>query len=67
MKRNTNAIIRDFAKLKWWQIALISLVASVLGGLSSGVPSKKERKLYNEELQQAPWGHRDGYLDLHGR
>ncbi len=42
-------------KLKWWQIALISIAVSALGGLS-GLKSKKEqRKIYNDKLKQAPW------------
>src|SRR6478735_63954 len=42
-------------KLNWWQLALASLVVSAIGGLSSGKPNKKERKLYEKELAQAPW------------
>jgi tryptophan-rich sensory protein len=41
-------------QLKWWQIALISIAVSALGGLS-GLRSSKERKLYGKELKQAPW------------
>ena len=42
-------------KLKWWQIALLSFAVSALGGLSSMRPHKKERKLYDKDLKQAPW------------
>jgi tryptophan-rich sensory protein len=55
MKPNTTVIIKKGLELKWWHIALISVAVSAIGGLSSGIPSKKERKLYNEELKQAPW------------
>jgi benzodiazapine receptor len=42
-------------KLNWWQLALASIVVSAIGGLSSGKPNKKERKLYEKDLKQAPW------------
>jgi benzodiazapine receptor len=42
-------------KLSWWQIVLTSIVVSAIGGLSSGKPNSKERKLYEKELTQAPW------------
>ena len=42
-------------KLKGWQIGLISLAVTVLGGLSSLMSAKKEKKLYNVQLKQAPW------------
>ena len=41
--------------LKWWQIALLSIAVSALGGLSSRKTKKQEKQLYNEELKQAPW------------
>ena len=42
-------------KLKWWQLALVSVALSILGGLSGGnISSKKERRYYNK-LKQAPW------------
>ena len=44
-----------YANLKWWQIALLSAATSAIGGLASGLPHKKERKLYNVQLKQAPW------------
>lgn len=44
-----------FAKLKWWQIALVSVVVSALGGLASLQSSKKNRTVYNKKLKQAPW------------
>ena len=47
--------MKKFSKLKWWQIALLSIVVSAIGGLASGQEHKKERKLYNRELEQAPW------------
>ncbi|WP_423147805.1 tryptophan-rich sensory protein [Rubrolithibacter danxiaensis] len=47
--------LKPYAKLTWWQIALISIAASAIGGLVSRRSSKKERKVYNEELEQAPW------------
>lgn len=42
-------------KLKWWQVALISVVVSALGSLSALMPSKKQKKVYTKELEQAPW------------
>ncbi|MEO8819527.1 MAG: TspO/MBR family protein [Ginsengibacter sp.] len=48
-------MIKKFSKLKWWQIALLSIVVSAIGGLSSGLPNKKEIELYTDELDQAPW------------
>lgn len=41
--------------LKWWQVALISIVVSALGTLSGGNPSKKKTKIYTKMLKQAPW------------
>ncbi len=55
MKVNMTKAIEKVGKLKWWHIALISLTLSALAGLSSGLPSKKERKLYDTDLKQAPW------------
>ena len=42
-------------KLSWWQVALASVALSAIGGLSSGKPNNKERRLYEKELKQAPW------------
>ncbi|MBE7173567.1 MAG: tryptophan-rich sensory protein [Williamsia sp.] len=42
-------------KLNWWQIALISMGVSLLGKLSTGGSRKKEQRLYNVQLKQAPW------------
>ncbi len=44
-----------YSKLRWWQIALIAAGVSVLGGLSSLMSHKDEKKLYNKKLKQAPW------------
>ena len=44
-----------FIRLNWWQLGLLSVAVSVLGGLSSFRSHKKERKLYNKQLKQAPW------------
>lgn len=44
-----------FSNLKWWQIALLSIAASALGGLASFTTHKKDKKLYDKELKQAPW------------
>jgi len=44
-----------FSRLKWWQLALVSIAASALGGLSSMRSGKKERALYNKKLKQSPW------------
>jgi benzodiazapine receptor len=46
---------RKPTKLKWWQVALISIAVSAIGGLSSLMSAKKEQKLYNKKLKQAPW------------
>lgn len=42
-------------RLPWWQIALISAGVSLLGRLSGGKTKKAEQKLYNVQLEQAPW------------
>jgi len=42
-------------KLKWWQVALISIAVSALGGLSGLRSSKQQKKIYNSKLKQAPW------------
>ncbi len=42
-------------KLKWWQVALISVAVSTLGGLSALMSSKKQKKVYNTQFKQAPW------------
>ena len=42
-------------KLRWWQVALIAIAVSALGSLSAIMPSKKQKKLYNNKLEQAPW------------
>jgi len=47
-------IINKFSKLKWWQIALVSVAASAIGGLASMQSHKRERKTY-KDLKQAPW------------
>ncbi|MEO5893931.1 MAG: TspO/MBR family protein [Ferruginibacter sp.] len=48
-------ITRKFSGLRWWEIALISVIASAVGGLASGLSSVKEKKVYNKKLLQAPW------------
>ena len=40
--------------LKWWQVGLIAVGVSFLGGLSS-ISAGEEQKLYAQELKQAPW------------
>ena len=42
-------------QLKWWQLALISVAVSALGALSGTRSNKKDRKVYDKELKQAPW------------
>ena len=42
-------------EIKWWQVALATIVVSVLGALSTGVTKKSQRKLYKHQLKQAPW------------
>lgn len=41
--------------LNWWQVGLITLGVSLLGGLSAIMSRNKQRKLYTQELKQAPW------------
>jgi len=48
-------LIKKYTALKWWQVALLSIVVSAIGGLASGLSSNKEKKLYNKKLKQAPW------------
>ena len=43
------------SNLKWWQVALISVAVSALGSLSALMSSKKQKKLYTDKLEQAPW------------
>ena len=48
--------VQDFSdKLNWWQVGLITVAVSFLGGLSAIMSRKKQRKLYTTELKQAPW------------
>lgn len=42
-------------EIKWWQVALATVVVSLLGALSTGVTKKSQRKLYKQKLVQAPW------------
>lgn len=42
-------------EIKWWQIALATIVVSVLGALSTGTSKRLERNLYQKKLKQAPW------------
>jgi benzodiazapine receptor len=42
-------------EIKWWQVALTTIVVSVLGALSTGNTKKNQRKLYNRKMKQAPW------------
>jgi len=42
-------------EIKWWQVALATIVVSALGALSTGVGKRNQRKLYNHKLKQAPW------------
>src|ERR1700712_4339158 len=44
-----------FAKLKWWQIALVSIAVSAIGGLASMQSHKKNIGEYEDKLKQAPW------------
>lgn len=55
MEVNVNESSGPARRLKWWQIALLSIAVSALGGLSGRRSKKQERKLYNKELKQAPW------------
>lgn len=48
-------MIESFKRLNWWQLALLSVAVSAIGGLASGRKKKKERKVYDVELKQAPW------------
>jgi tryptophan-rich sensory protein len=52
---NDDVMIESFKKLNWWQLALLSIAVSAIGGLASGRRKKKERKVYDVELKQAPW------------
>lgn len=48
-------ITKKFTKLTWWEVGLLSLAASFVGGLSSLMSHKNETKLYTKTLIQAPW------------
>lgn len=53
MKSISNLQSRS-ARLKWWQIAMISVVVSFLGKLTGG-NDNNQQKLYTKKLKQAPW------------
>lgn len=42
-------------EIKWWQVVAATIIVSALGALSTGLSKKKERKLYESKLKQAPW------------
>ena len=42
-------------QIKCWQVALATIVVSVLGAFPTGITKKNERKLYEQKLKQAPW------------
>lgn len=42
-------------EIKWWQVALATVLVSVLGALSTGVSRRRGRRLYDKKLAQAPW------------
>jgi translocator protein len=44
-----------FSKLNWWQIGLVSVAVSVIGGLASMQTHKQNRKTYDIKLKQTPW------------
>jgi translocator protein len=43
------------AKLKWWQVGLLSVAISFLGKLAGGISSNTEIDIYTKKLKQAPW------------
>jgi benzodiazapine receptor len=43
-----------YKEIKWWQVALATIVVSALGALTTG-NKKADRKLYEKKLKQAPW------------
>lgn len=52
---NTDKLLYKGSRLKWWQLALISVAVSALGALSGTRSHRKDRKVYDKELKQAPW------------
>jgi len=42
-------------KLKWWQMALLSVAVSILGKIAGGKSSEDEETVYREKFNQAPW------------
>lgn len=56
--RVNTAITKDFPdkikRLRWWQLALLSLAISSLGALSGGADQRSQRKVYRRS-KQAPW------------
>ncbi len=48
-------VSKKFIKLTWWEIGMLAVAVSFVGGLSSLLSHKKETKLYTKTLQQAPW------------
>ncbi len=48
-------ITKKFITLTWWEVGLLSLATSFVGGLSSLMSHKNETQLYTKTLKQAPW------------
>lgn len=45
-----------FAGLSTWQVVILSIFVSVLGGLSGGLPQQTDsQRAYYAQLEQAPW------------
>jgi len=45
----------NIIKLKWWQMALITLAVSYAGRLTAGKSNTANQKVYTTKLKQAPW------------
>ena len=50
---HTNGLSSAVKKLKWWQVAVIAVVVSLLGKLAGGNDTEQQ-KLYTQKLKQAP-------------
>lgn len=55
LQKQISVLIKQFQKLRWWQVVIIALIVTAIGGLSSMQSDTVDRKLYTEQLLQAPW------------
>jgi hypothetical protein len=54
MNQLNRKVKSQVGRLKWWQVALISLVVSFVGKLTGGLDAERQKKNV-ADLKQAPW------------